>query len=95
MKRRVGMEGLSGGVRTGETLLSFSLKFTVKTCGSRGGGGTGLHGGTFFLSLPHFIFFSEVSFRLKVMAGTGVAERDDFERQGSWRVTRVSRADWE
>lgn len=75
----MGMEGLSGGVHTGKTLLSFCLKYTVKTCGSRGGGETDLHFGTFFQS-PHFFFSSEVSFRLmKVMAGTGVAERDDFE----------------
>ncbi len=32
------MEGECGGVNTGETLLLFSLKFTIKTCGSRGGG---------------------------------------------------------
>lgn len=29
---------------------------------------------------------------MKVMAGTGVAKRDDFERQKSSRVTQVSRA---
>lgn len=50
----------------------------------------------FFFQSPHFIFFSEVSFRLmKVMAGTGVAKRDDFERQKSSRVSQVSRADSE
>lgn len=32
------MEGECGGVSMGETLLLFSLKFTIKTCGSRGGG---------------------------------------------------------
>lgn len=38
MKQCVRMEGLSGGVRTGETLFSFFLKFTVKSCRSRWGG---------------------------------------------------------
>lgn len=32
------MEEECGGVRTGETLLLFSLEFGTKTCGSRGGG---------------------------------------------------------